>query len=197
MTPARKAAVAAGVALLLMAVLAPLGLLVALPRGATGVGAATVLVVAVLDVVAAVALLRVVGAGSPLSRLAAALRISYAAVFLVAGAALLAPADVDRFQARWDAGLLVFGVHLVVLGLAFVRARHLPSWVGAVVVVAGLGYVVDALALLLDADLGLSVAAFTFVGEVVLMVWLLARGGRGAGEPDRPAAVPAGTLRAG
>lgn len=178
MTPARRAAVTAGAALLLMAVLAPLGLLVAVPRGATGIGAATVLVIGVLDVVAALALVRVVGAASPWAWPAAGLRIGYAVMFFFAGTALLPPADVERFQARWDAGLLVFGGHLVVLGVAFVRGRHLPSWVGVLVVVSGLGYAVDALAALLGLSPGFSVASVTFVGEVAMMIWLLARGGR-------------------
>jgi hypothetical protein len=45
-------------------------------------------------------------------------------------------------------------------------------------VVAGLGYAVDAFGSVLFAGYGANVAAFTFVGEAVLILWLLLRGRR-------------------
>lgn len=175
----RAASVVAGSSLAAMAVLAPLGLLVALPAGRTGVAAVVVLVVAILDVVAAVALLPVlVPGGVLLARTAIALRLAYAAVFAVAGASLLAPVDEDRFQATWEAGLLVFGAHLVLVGIAGCRGGVIPAWIGVLVVVSGAGYLFDALVGALVPSGTLSIGALTFVGEVVLLVWLLVRGGR-------------------
>jgi len=58
--------------------------------------------------------------------------------------------------------------------------------------VAGAGYVVDSFAGLLFADYALSLGAFTFVGEFLLMLWLLIKGATPTPTPaPRPAAVTA------
>ncbi|MGA4670389.1 DUF4386 family protein [Propionibacteriaceae bacterium Y1923] len=183
--PVRTAAIVAGSSLALMAVLAPLGVMVALPAGATGAAALVVLLVAALDVVVGVALYPVVKPGGALlAGTSAALRIAYAAVFAAAAGSLLAPADTARFQAIWDAGLLLFGLHLGVAGLAMVRARTMPTthpmptWVGILLVIAGAGYVVDAVTVALTPANPTAFGEFTFIGEVVLLVWLIGWGGR-------------------
>lgn len=176
----RTPAVVAGAALLVMAVLAPLGLLLALPAGHFGVAALVALTVAVLDVVAAVALLPVLATGGELwAWMAATLRVTYAAVFAVAGASLLDPADEARFHAVWGAGLFVFGVHLLVAGAACVRSPVVPTWIGWLVVLAGVGYAVDAVVVAVGPESAFSVGSVTFVGEVALLLWLLVRCGRG------------------
>jgi hypothetical protein len=92
---------------------------------------------------------------------------------------------VTVFQDGWTVSMAVFGLHLLVVGLLAVRSSYVPTWLGVLVAVAGLGYVVDGFGYVVDGfgamlqegyDLGL--ARFTFVGEVLLMVWLLWRGRR-------------------
>lgn len=182
----RPAMLIAGTGLALMAVLSPFGFLLALPAGDTVTAGVVGLLVAVLDVVVALALVPVLTPGG--RRLcigAAALRIAYALVLGVAAGALLVTGDGEAFQRRWDAGLLLFGAHLALAGWAAIRARGIPTWIGALVALAGAGYLVDSAGALLAPDVGLSIGAFTFVGEVVLLVWLLWRGFR----PSRTAAT--------
>jgi hypothetical protein len=175
----RSAAITAGLALLAMAVLAPIAVIWAIPDEQYGVAALIVLVVAALDVVAAIALIVVLEPGGKLlAQTAAALRVTYAAVFAVAGAALLEPVDEARFDAIWDAGLLVFGAHLLVAAVAAWRATHIPNWLAALVGIAGIGYVIDTTVVALAPTSDVTVAPVTFIGEVVLLVWLLARCGR-------------------
>ena len=82
-------------------------------------------------------------------------------------------------QARsWGAGLLIFGAHLAVLGALVVRTPYSPTVLGVLLVIAGTGYAVDSFGELLFAGYDVSVAAFTFVGEVVLIFWLLLRARR-------------------
>lgn len=114
--------------------------------------------------------------------LAAWFRLAYAAVFLVAIADLFAAAGsaealarIDDFRGVWDLGLVLFGVHLVLVGYLAHRSRNLPTVLGVLVAVAGLGYVVDGAATVLVADYAVNLAAVTFVGEVLLMLWLLVR----------------------
>jgi hypothetical protein len=158
-----------------MAVLAPIANFGLIPAGETGPAAALLAAVIALDVVAAIALVPVLRqAGPRLALTAAALRILYAAAFAVA-VVQLAAGDVGAFQAIWDAALAVFGLHLLLVATLFVRGRALPSWVGILVALAGVGYLVDAA--LVAGNGEAAIGQFTFVGEVVLLVWLLGWGG--------------------
>jgi hypothetical protein len=138
-------------------------------------------VVVVLDVLVAWALREFFAPVDPaVATLAAWCRLAYAAVFLVAIADLHAAsgaldplAHVDAFRDVWDVGLILFGVHLVLIG--HLAARHLPAVLGALVAVAGLGYVVDGAGAVLVVGYAVDLAAFTFVGEVLLMLWLLVK----------------------
>lgn len=216
---ARTAGLTAGVSLVLMAVLAGVGVFAAVGglvtpgdatrtvadiRDAEGLfrlGIASLIGVVVLDIVVSWALHRVfrpVHAGASL--LAAAFRLVYSGVFLVAIAELLGVlrllgpgahlaglgADlveaevmlrIDAFDDIWAAGLVLFGVHLLIVGYLAYRAVVLPRFLGVLVVVAGLGYVVDSLARVLAVDAP-EVSTVTFAGEVLLAIWLLARGRR-------------------
>jgi formate hydrogenlyase subunit 3/multisubunit Na+/H+ antiporter MnhD subunit len=49
---------------------------------------------------------------------------------------------------------------------------------GALLILAGLGYMIDGFGRVLFADYSLNLALYTFVGEVVLIFWLLVRGWR-------------------
>ncbi|MFT4188617.1 MAG: hypothetical protein QM621_08535 [Aeromicrobium sp.] len=182
----RGAAVAAGVSLIVMALISPVGLLVALPAGHTEVAALVAMTVAVLDIVVGVAAGVVLApAGALLARTAAATRIAYGALLAMATTELVDPADADRFTRAWDAALFVFAVHLLVVAAALGRMTGVHWIVPAAVALAGVGYLVDATATLADVDLPVSAGALLFWGELVLIWWLLARAGRPSGGADR------------
>lgn len=150
------------------------------------------LAVAVLDVVVAVALHRLLAPSAPLlSATAAALRIAYAAVLAGAvghlatassGAESSTVGALEAFETTWALGLGVFGVHLLLLGAAFTRWPEAPRLLGPLLVLAGAGYLVDSVGGVLHPGATWTVAAFAFIGEVVLLGWLLlgARRGRRA-----------------
>ncbi|MGV2984145.1 DUF4386 family protein [Microbacterium sp. AGC85] len=176
---ARSATLVAGVGLALMAVIAPIAVFVAIPAGLTGLAALVVLTAAILDVVVALALLPVFsGRAQTLGHITAGLRVAYAAVFAVAGANLLGRADVDAFERIWDAGLLLFAAHLIALSALIWRSEVVGRWLSVLVLIAGLGYLVDAVIVAVAPGLGVEVGSVTFVGEVALLLWLLIRGGR-------------------
>lgn len=196
----RRPALVAGWSLLAMAVLGGLATFGVVERLATvddlaGTGpllrlaSVALLAVAVLDLVVAWALFEFFApVHRGLAALAGLFRAAYAVVYLVAIADLVPaarladtqPADaLDRvasFTDTWEVGLTVFGLHLVLIGWLAVRSRDVPRWVGVLVAVAGAGYLVDGLRRIL-APGGPDVSTVTFIGEVVLLVWLLARGG--------------------
>ena len=161
--------------------------------------------VAVLDVVIGWALyIRFQAVNRSLSLLAALFRVVYAtmlgvaltnlvsALQLVGGADFLKAFGTDQLQAQmmvllsafqsgWDLALIIFGLHLFVLGLLVFgssKGRALRG-LGILVIAAGLGYIVDGCGKLLLPDYSLTVGAYTFVGEALLMFWLLWTGIRG------------------
>jgi hypothetical protein len=159
--------------------------------------------VAILDVVVAWALyffLKPVN--KSLSLLAAWFRIVYAAIFVSAlnnllmvlqllnGSDYLNAFETNQLYAQvmvslnaftdgWNMGLAIFGLHLFVIGYLVFKSGYLPKFLGILVVIAGLGYLIDNVGKLLSPNYNLSIAIFTFIGEVVLIFWLLWRGIKG------------------
>jgi Domain of unknown function (DUF4386) len=169
-------------------------------EGTFRLGVLAWLLIVVLDVVAAWALYRVFRPVSPaVSMLTAVFRLVYAAVLLVAVGQLLRALDVltagsapaasadgvagrallelNAFQYLYDLGLFLFGIHLALVGYLSLRSDFVPKVVGVLLVVAGAGYAFDTVGAVLGLELS-RVAAFTFVGELLLALWLLIAGRR-------------------
>ena len=168
---------------------------VAASLGTFRLGVAALLGVVALDVVVAWALLvffRPVD--RRLARLAGASRLAYAGVFLAAVVQLArvpglvgaggdtvpsqVMAGVDSFDRLWSAGLLLFGLHLLLVGLLAYRSGYVPRLLGLLLLVAGAGYVVDTAVAALSTGSPFEVSTVTFVGELLLAVWLVVRGRR-------------------
>lgn len=93
----------------------------------------------------------------------------------------------EAFDVTWLVGLVLFGLHLVVVGRILVDTRLAPRALGVLLAVAGGAYIVDTFAhvLLPDyasvADVMLVVVALpSMVAEMWFAVWLLARAPRRA-----------------
>jgi hypothetical protein len=176
-------------------------------EGTFRLGVACLYLVVVLDVVVAWALFRFFSPVSgSIARLAAWFRLAYAGVYLVAisqlagvpgllrddgyatalgreqvqAHALLA---VDSYHDIWLAGLVLFGAHLLLVGYLAYRSGYVPRLLGVLLVVAGAGYVVDTLGSVLFRS-PVTVSTFTFLGEFLLAVWLVARSRRIPAEVD-------------
>ncbi len=67
-------------------------------------------------------------------------------------------------------------MHLLVLGYLVFKSGYIPRAIGVLVVIAALGYLIDSFGGFLSTGYNANVALFTFVGEVLLMVWLLWKG---------------------
>ena len=115
----------------------------------------------ILDIVVAAALLRLF---EPVDRsvsiMAAWFRVAYAAVYLVAIIQLvialgllddapLALRAINAYDTIWHVGLILFGVHLLLIGYLAYRSGFMPKIFGILLVVAGLGYLVDGFVLVL------------------------------------------------
>lgn len=215
----RNASLTAGIALLLLAVVAAFGYFFAVKElvtpgnpaqtakditGSSGLfrlGIASLYLVIPLDIVVAWAMYRVFSPVSQsLSMLAACLRIAYAVVFMVAIGQLAAALRlldngylpgfspeqlhtqallaISSFNDIWHAGMLLFGLHLLVIGYLAVTSGYVPKLIGILVAIDGLSYAVDTFGTVFSPGPWTDTAGFTFIGELLLGLWLVIRGRR-------------------
>jgi hypothetical protein len=215
----RSAGLTAGVALLLISVLAGFGYFVAVKglvtpgdpaqtskditesEGLFRLGIASLYLVIPLDIIVAWALYRVFSpVNKSLSMLAATLRVAFAVVFMVAISQLvdvlrlldsdylaaLPPEqlhaqvllDINAFSDIWHAGLFLFGLHLLVIGYLAFKSGYIPKLIAVLVVIDGLSYAVDTFGTVLSPGPWTDTATFTFIGELLLGLWLVIRSRR-------------------
>ena len=164
--------------------------------GQARLAAAGFIIVVILDVIVAWGLYIVLRSVNPsLSLLGGWLRLTYAAILAVAVNSLLnalraGPMDpalagffLESFDSLWQIGLIIFGLHLCVVGYLAWQAEFIHWLFGLLLIIAGLGYIVDGFGTVIIPDYSLDLAVFTFIGEVALIFWLLIRGRK---LPDMP-----------
>jgi len=165
-------------------------------------GIVSLFLIVALDVVVAWALFRVFSPVSTgISMLAALFRLVYAGIFMIAIGQLVgvlrllgndeyltvfnpdqlhahALLRIETFTDLWDAGLVLFGLHLLVIGYLAYRSDYMPKLLGVLLGIAGFGYVFDSFGAALFQGLSFEIASFTFIGEFLLALWLVIRGRR-------------------
>jgi len=87
----------------------------------------------------------------------------------------------NSYRYDWSVSLIIFGIHLGLLGYLIWRSGYIPKVIGVLLVVDGLGWVVQPLRpyLFPNSPLGLIlVRSFTTISfsELILPLWLLIRG---------------------
>ena len=80
------------------------------------------------------------------------------------------------FRYDWALGLVLFGIHLILVGWLIFRSGYVPKILGILLVINGVGWVIDSVGpyFFPNANFGFTFA--TFFGEVFFMLWLLIRG---------------------
>lgn len=164
-------------------------------------GIAAMLLAVALDVAVAWGLYRVFrSVNASVSMVSAWFRLAYSAVFTVSIAHLasamrliddasasplptehvqaLALMEIEAFDDIWQAGLVLFGIHLLVEGYLVARSRIAPRLLGPLVALAGAGYVFDGVARVLTGGSAPVASSVTFIGEFLFAVWLVAGAGR-------------------
>jgi hypothetical protein len=93
--------------------------------------------------------------------------------------------SLDTFNHTWLIGLVFFGFHLLLLGYLIIRSGYIPRAIGYLLVVAGIGYLIDSFANFLlpayneYADIFMLIVVIPGVaGELSLTIWLLVKGGK-------------------
>lgn len=160
--------------------------------GAFRTAIALLFVVAMLDVIVAWAMYIVfLPADKKLSAWTAWLRAIYGVIFAFAISQLpialrvistdgaQAMLHLKGFQSIWDKSLILFGFHLLLLGYLAFKSGYAPKWLAIFLLLAALGYIVDGFGKALSPAYSLSISQFTFIGEVLLIFWLLWKGIKG------------------
>ncbi len=80
------------------------------------------------------------------------------------------------FRYDWSMGLILFGIHLVLLAYLVYRSGYIPRILGILLAIAGVGWVIHELGPYLFPDADLGFLFITFFGELIFMAWLLIRG---------------------
>jgi hypothetical protein len=82
----------------------------------------------------------------------------------------------NSFRYDWSMSLVIFGIHLVLLGYLIYRSGYIPRIIGILLVIDGLGWVIDSFQPYLYPNTHVGFLFITFFGELVFMLWLLIRG---------------------
>lgn len=85
---------------------------------------------------------------------------------------------INSFRYGWSLSIVIFGIHVTLAGYLVARSRYIPRVVGALLVLAGLCYMIRYLGPYLYPNLDLRLLSVMFLGELVFPVWLLVRGWR-------------------
>ena len=85
----------------------------------------------------------------------------------------------NSFQSLWDFSMIIFSIHLLILGVLMFISKYIPKYLGVLIFIAGCGYIIDGIGKIMFTDYNLQIAMFTFFGEVILIFWLLWKGIKG------------------
>jgi hypothetical protein len=80
------------------------------------------------------------------------------------------------YQHGFSVAHIFWGLWLFPLGYLVFKSGFLPKVIGVLLVIAGVGYLVDFTLFFLFPAITVTVSEFTFVGEVLLLFWLLIMG---------------------
>jgi len=173
------------------------------------IGICSFIIVIILDVVVAWALyVFLKPVNKSLSLLAAWFRLVYAIIFgialanlfsvllLLSGTDYLTVFETDQLHAQvmlfinafsygGNIAYVFLSLHLFILSYLVFKSGYsgyIPRILGVLLIIAAFGYLIDNFGELLLPNYDANIAMFTFVGEVILMLWLLWRGAKGFGK---------------
>jgi hypothetical protein len=106
---------------------------------------------------------------------------------LVSGADYLDVFDTEQINAQVMSALdlhesgifiasLFWGLWLLPMGYAIVISGYIPKVLGYLLLIGGIGYVLDAFIYFLVPDANFEMSTYTFIGELLLPLWLLIKG---------------------
>lgn len=86
--------------------------------------------------------------------------------------------SIKMFEQGFEVALVFFGFHCLAIGWLICRSRFLPLFLGVLLVIAGLSYLISTLANLVFPVVALpfDVQLLSYAAEIVLCLWLIVKG---------------------
>jgi hypothetical protein len=82
----------------------------------------------------------------------------------------------NSFRSDWSFSLILFGIHLALLGWLIFRSHYIPAIIGVLLFIDGLAWITDSLSPYLYPNAHLGFLFVFYLGELVFMLWLLIMG---------------------
>lgn len=105
--------------------------------------------------------------------------VNYSAAFIADYMPILQTLFVRLYEYGFMIAHIFFGLWLFPLGYLVFISKYIPKFIGVLLVIAGFGYLIDFFLFFLFPEVTIKVSEFTFIGEVIFIVWLLMQGLRG------------------
>jgi hypothetical protein len=84
--------------------------------------------------------------------------------------------QLHSFHSEWSMSLIVFGIHLVLLGYLVYRSGYIPWIVGIALLIAGAGWIIGGVGPYIFPNTNFDFTMMTAFGEVIFILWLWIRG---------------------
>lgn len=84
--------------------------------------------------------------------------------------------SIRAFKNHWYFGIILFAIHLFLLGYMVIKSTYIPKILGILLIITGTGYLLNSIRPYFFPSISIDFAMFTFFGELVFMLWLLIKG---------------------
>lgn len=82
----------------------------------------------------------------------------------------------DLYAFGINIAAVFWGLWLLPLAYLTYKSGFVPKFISVFLVIAGLGYTIGSLLQFMSFDLGFNLSSYTFIGEVMMIIWLLIAG---------------------
>jgi len=111
----------------------------------------------------------------------------FAVLHVLNGAEYAAPSTFDQILASMslffvlhETGIFIaqifWGLWLLPLGYLVYKSNYIPKIIGILLMIGCFGYLFDSITFFLIPDFSITVSEFTFIGELILPLWLIIKG---------------------
>ena len=100
----------------------------------------------------------------------------YLTIFTTSQLQTLAPIFFDLHKYGIQIVGIFFGLWLLPMGYLVFKSNYIPKIIGVMLIVASFGYVIDFFTYFILPNFGVAISEYTFVGEVLMVFWLLIKG---------------------
>ncbi len=115
--------------------------------------------------------------GAPIAMLTEANRAVALLLLQTADPSLtLAALFLDLHEVGIQIASIFWGLWLFPMGYLVFKSSYIPKLIGVLLIIGCFGYLADSFAFFLFPNFGVTISQFTFVGELVLPLWLLIKG---------------------